>query len=232
MPKGIKINLGDIYGQIEVLEILSNKPRKYICKCLKCDQNVILLSSKVTKQNVCGSCIKYAKIHMYDDLIGQTIGSIKVMRLSDNKGPKNRTLAVCLCPVCNQEFETPIARVKISNMQSCVKCSRNTNLPAGKSIHTELQIDGTSIDGIMRKNINKNSSTGIRGVSKFKNGSYRAYIMFKRKYYHLGLYQTLEDAAHARKLAEQKIYGDFLDWYKDTFPDKYARYFIKDNDSQ
>lgn len=36
-----------------------------------------------------------------------------------------------------------------------------------------------------------------------KDGSYRAYITFRHKQYHLGVYASLEEAASARKEAEK-----------------------------
>ena len=46
------------------------------------------------------------------------------------------------------------------------------------------------------------------------NIKYRAVIMFKRRQHHLGLFDTLEDAAAARKEAEEKYYKPFLESYK------------------
>ena len=56
------------------------------------------------------------------------------------------------------------------------------------------------------RNVNRNSSTGITGVSRFKNGAYRAYITVDRKQIHLGSYKNLENAIAARKAAEEKYF--------------------------
>ena len=56
-----------------------------------------------------------------------------------------------------------------------------------------------------------------------KGGRFRAYITFRRKQYYLGTFDQIEDAVHARKEAEDKIYGDFLDWYRETYPDRWER---------
>lgn len=47
--------------------------------------------------------------------------------------------------------------------------------------------------------------------------------MFKRKKYYLGGYKELEDAAMARKQAEDNIYGPFLEWYAETYPEHWKR---------
>ena len=43
--------------------------------------------------------------------------------------------------------------------------------------------------------------------------------MFQQKCYYLGGYNRIEDAAEARAEAEEKIFGDFLRWYYDEFPE-------------
>ena len=44
--------------------------------------------------------------------------------------------------------------------------------------------------------------------------------MFKKKCYYLGGYDRLEDAAKVRAEAEEKIFGNFLKWYQEKYPDK------------
>ena len=45
------------------------------------------------------------------------------------------------------------------------------------------------------------------------NKKWQAYIMFKKKMYHLGMYDKKEDVAKARKEAEDKYFNAFLDEY-------------------
>lgn len=79
-----------------------------------------------------------------------------------------------------------------------------------------------AIDG--RRKTNKNSTTKVTGVSYFeKQGKYRAYINFQRKQYYLGLYEKIEDAIKARKAAEQNIYGNFLEWFRNTYPEEWEK---------
>ena len=63
----------------------------------------------------------------------------------------------------------------------------------------------------VNKKINKNSRTGITGVSIYHNKKtgedmYRAYIVVQRKQIALGLYRDINDAIAARKAAEEKYY--------------------------
>lgn len=80
-------------------------------------------------------------------------------------------------------------------------------LKQGRDISAALQTEKLQAKyaGFGRKR-NKNSSTGVVGVSKLK-GRYRAYIMVNRKQISLGMYDTLKDATAARKAAEQKYFA-------------------------
>lgn len=57
--------------------------------------------------------------------------------------------------------------------------------------------------------IAKNNSTGVTGVSLNSNGKYRARIMVNRHEIFLGIYDTLAEAAKARKHGEEKYFGEF-----------------------
>jgi hypothetical protein len=58
-------------------------------------------------------------------------------------------------------------------------------------------------ENTLNTSLSKNSSTGINGVALHKpTGKYRAYINIQRKQIHLGLFNTIEEAQAARKLAD------------------------------
>ena len=67
----------------------------------------------------------------------------------------------------------------------------------------------------------KTNTSGVRGVYySTKRNKWIAQIMFKKKCYYLGGYDRLEDAAKVRAEAEEKIFGNFLKWYQEKYPDK------------
>ena len=71
----------------------------------------------------------------------------------------------------------------------------------------------------------KSNTSGVRGVYyNPKRGKWIAQIMFKQKCYYLGGFDKIEDAAEARAEAEEKIFGDFLKWYKDKHSKKNKKY--------
>ncbi len=131
---------------------------------------------------------------------------------------------LCECLKCGGLSEIQLTRIISGQSAMCQKCAEK-NLKIGHDIRDMASSGGTlvtAIDG--RRQTNKNSSTGHTGVSVYKqSGKYRAYINFKRKQYHLGLYDRLEDAISARETAEKEIYGDFLKWYVETYPEKWKQ---------
>lgn len=65
---------------------------------------------------------------------------------------------------------------------------------------------GRNIQGYNTR-VRAKNSTGVSGVRYRANrGKYEACIVFKGKQYHLGTFDTLNDAAQARKEAENKYY--------------------------
>lgn len=95
--------------------------------------------------------------------------------------------------------------VKDKAKQNIKKCEKHRE----KNINKE----GTRLDYLSDK-VTSQNTTGVRGVSyRSKNGKYRAYIYFKNKRIELGEYTKLEDAAKARKNAEEIYYKPILEKY-------------------
>ena len=71
----------------------------------------------------------------------------------------------------------------------------------------------------------KTNTSGVKGVYySNKRHKWIAQIMFKQKCYYLGGYDRIEDAAEARAVAEEKIYGDFLKWYEQVHSQDGSKY--------
>ena len=58
----------------------------------------------------------------------------------------------------------------------------------------------------------KNNTSGYRGVQKAPNQKtgFAAYIRANGRYHYLGAFATIEDAAKARREAEDKLHGEFV----------------------
>jgi len=53
------------------------------------------------------------------------------------------------------------------------------------------------------------NTTGYKGVSKFRNGKYRARIRVNWKSYYIGTFDSPEDAWEAYKEAAIRLHGEF-----------------------
>lgn len=81
----------------------------------------------------------------------------------------------------------------------------------------ELFVDGTApckLDGSKIRSTNTSGTTGV-WFDKSR-GKWSAEIMFKKKKYFLGRYDKKEDAIAIRKVAEEEIFGSFLEWYENN----------------
>lgn len=217
---------GDVYQGSRISDV-SKKYKGQTCYtfiCAKCGEKHERVHSDFLRHPVCSKCLKRDRdaerdAKITEDVVGKEVNGIKILRVGRDE--KSILYVDAICPVCKKEFKTTLARVK-SGISSCKECAKS-NLQEGYQIVKDSWVEGTSILAITDRALNKNSTTGYKGVSLHKDGRYRAYIYFKRKQYHLGLYDTPQQAAEARKTAEEKIYGDFLKWYAEKFPEQWER---------
>ena len=72
------------------------------------------------------------------------------------------------------------------------------------------------MDILGEKKVHKNNTTGYTGVYK-RGKKYVASIEFQGQRHFLGYFNKIEDAAVARKTAENKLHGDFLEWYESKY---------------
>lgn len=88
------------------------------------------------------------------------------------------------------------------------------------SIRADDYIDGTDVRALMQSPSAANTS-GTVGVSYDKSVNvWKAYIQFKGKRYRLGSSTNKTVAIALRKEAEQRLHGDFLEWYFSEHPDR------------
>lgn len=220
------VSLGEIRGNLKVLEIAQYKPRKYKVMCLRCGGLFTTDSQGVTVRNTgCPECKakdrKNEAIAAYGrKCTGKIFGTLKVLGYG---GKVRRSHAAkCVCLNCGTISLIPYCRLGV--VETCANCARK-HLEKGRQETSDLSKGGSSLLGFARTALNKNSTTGYTGVSKTRNGKkFRAYINFQRKQYHLGTYDTPEEAAAAYREAKEKVFGNFKMWYKKNYPDLWERY--------
>ena len=172
---------------------------------------------------------------MHEDLVGKVFGQLTVLDIHVGKikrraGSVQTAIALCRC-TCGRNAEIPVNRLRHGGAKQCIECARKV-LEVGTSLLDDSHREGTSVYSLLgNRSLNKNSTTGYRGVSTLKPRKkdpnapvrYRAYIYFRRVQYHLGVFADIEDAIAAREKAEKEIYGDFLAWYRENYPEEWKR---------
>lgn len=206
--------IGEIHNNLKVNNLTneynSYGRRLYECTCLLCGKKRL-----ATKQNLQRNEIKDCGNHRsYRDIKNQCFGRLKALYVTDKKSnTKNRCkIWHCVCE-CGNECDVFYNDLIYGKVKSC-GCLHSEKIKA-------LYIEGTApckLDGNKIRSTNTSGTTGVwYDTSRHK---WCAEIMFKKKKYRLGRFDKKEDAVSARKLAEKKIFGDFLEYYESNKKDK------------
>lgn len=80
---------------------------------------------------------------------------------------------------------------------------------------SNLRAGNWTLNSVNRNKMQKKCSSGFKGASKTKRGSWEAYLTYKKKKIFLGTYKTDSDAARAYDKKAIQLYGD---WAVLNFP--------------
>lgn len=134
------------------------------------------------------------------DITGRRIGWLTALHATDERDAKGNVIWHCRCD-CGKETDISYNVLLYTNVISC-GCRRQAH---NQTINTYLtHVDGTSLEMLRSEKIPKNNTTGVKGVYRFR-GKYIAKIVFQKKQYVLGTYDTVAEAAEIRKEAEEAI---------------------------
>lgn len=144
---------------------------------------------------------------VHKDYTGVTFGHLTGLRRLKND------LWLWQCS-CGQLKAIRPSLVKTGSIVSCGHVLSETARRKVTDDNVLGHVDGTSlsvIGGIMRGTVRSTNTTGVTGVQavQHKDGTthYKARITFQRKEHNLGTFDTLKEAAAARKAAEEKYFG-------------------------
>lgn len=198
---------GQKFGRLTALEPTNERYHGSVvwkCQC-KCGGEYLgptlsLLSGRVKS---CG-CLQQC-----EDLSGVRFGRLTVIEFVEIS--KHCTYWRCMCD-CGKAKIVAAHSLKAGTAKSC-GCFRKESLL--KRMDDVLgRVDGTTVTNL-RDTIGKGNKSGIRGVYRDeKNEKWVALIGFKGIQYRLGRYDKLEDAAKARKEAEERLWKPFLEEHK------------------
>ncbi len=143
------------------------------------------------------------------DITGKRFNRLTALYPTDKRDIKGSVIWHCRCD-CGKEVDYSYNELLYTNIKSC-GCQKEEHNMALRTFLTH--VDGTSIDALKSDRVPSNNTTGVKGVYKIR-GKYVAKIVFKKKQYILGQFDTLALAAEARKKAEQVIRESVVDYYE------------------
>ena len=189
-----------------------NNRTDFFIHCLLCGNERWMSHQSVVGTNVQG-CGCYRKQRLRKDLTGQTFGRLTALEPTE-KRKSNKVVWRCECS-CGNYKEVATDQLTGGMVRSCGCLSRETKQKTGQHVKEKFAVEGTNITSLNAK-ISKRNTSGIKGVTwSKKQKKWRAYITFQRKYISLGSFHKKEDAAKARKEAEEKYFQPMLEKYQD-----------------
>ena len=176
--------------------------RIYKCRC-DCGNTIEVNINKLHTGHVksCG-CRRFR----WKDLTGQRFGRLEVLEVAYTKDNKN--FWKCRCD-CGNVCYVNTASLTNGTTVSC-GCKNDENRASLSSFDRGL-IDGTMKCAIKKdRKLNKNNSSGVRGVHYDKDRKlWVAQIMFQRKAHLLGRFKTKREAISARQVGEEKYFEKY-----------------------
>lgn len=148
--------------------------------------------------------------------IGQRYGRWTVL---EDLGGKHYRKLLCQCD-CSAQRAVRLAHLRDDRSLSCgclsvelAKDRRGNIEPAQAGLSATMH-DGTSIAFISRqRQSNRNSTTGVLGVSPYYK-RFKATLKLRGKQIYLGVYDTIEEAADARKKGEERYFKPIVEEYE------------------
>ena len=140
-------------------------------------------------------------------IVGQRFGKLTVLA-AVSSGSHRKFL--CQCD-CGAEIIVRGDSLRSGKTVSC-GCAKKSAEKA-KQLERGRKIKDHTSSVFFKNTVSKNSRTGINGVTKLKNGKYRAYVGYKNKTYSLIEDYDISVAKAARAEADKAIKdGVFDDW--------------------
>lgn len=218
-------HIGERHFELKIKSAYRYKFRLYVeCECScgkKCTVRYDSLLNGKTKS--CGHVSDKNLLESIDLTGKENKYGVKALYRLEKRGKTYAWHCVCYC---GKEFDTTVEvfnRIKSCGCAQDRARKQHYNIIL-KDIRENAMQDGTNIYSIRNKKMLKNNTSGIRGVTWDKaRKKWRAQIEFKGKAYNLGRYDRKEDAEKVRKIAEEKMFGDFLKWFAEEFPERWRK---------
>ena len=206
---------GKKFGELTVIRKVENTKHnstQWLCKC-SCGADYVVQGSLLVtgRRTHCGCKTDRGRPA---DITGKKFNRLTALYISKRNDPKDGVLWHCRCD-CGNEVDVPYNSLVFCNQKSC-GCQKKEH---DQKLQTFLtHVAGTSVDMLKSKKVPTDNTTGYKGVYLIR-GKYVAKIVFQKKQYFLGTYEKIEDAAEARKEAEEVLFDGVAEHYQ-----KWKRY--------
>lgn len=208
---------GNRFGRLVVVREVEKAGyhRRYLCRC-DCGNEVIVRQNNL-RGHTATSCGCYQSERTSaangDDLRGQRFGRLVVKERAPNYEGSRRVYWACICD-CGTPAIVQTGHLKDGTATSC-GCRRvESGTDVQKYNRDNMYSDGVFVP-VLKSKLRADNKTGVKGVSERlrKNGtvSYQAAIRVKGKTYSLGEYETIAQAAKARRVGEEKYHAPYLE---------------------
>lgn len=203
---------GYVFGDLKVVGRSRKRPKSrptWTCLCANCGFTCEATATELVsgKKTNCGC--KVASNPPNSDITNQTFGRLTALYPTKMRSKSGSVVWHCRCQ-CGRQVNVPYNELVYSSTQSC-GCKKKEHDAKLKDLL--IHVDGTSIDMLRSNKIPSNNTIGYRGVYLVKE-KYIAKIVFKKKQYFLGTYDTVEEAARARKEAEELLFDGTVQYYE------------------
>lgn len=204
MPEAKNI-AGQRFGMLTAIRPTEERRSNSVVWECRCDcGKTVRRSVKTLTAGGSVSCGCAKKTNMVD-LAGRKFGMLTAIEPSDER--KGRSVVWrCRCD-CGREIEASAYMLTSGQRVSC-GCKREAEIA---EMGRNLVVDGTR-PCMFNNKPRSDSSTGIRGVQYDKrSGLYYATLKFQGRRHWLGSYRSIQDAANARREAEETIVDPWME---------------------
>lgn len=203
---------GQVFGELTVLGRSEHQPKNggiwWHCSCA-CGNTydvsgTLLVNGKRT--HCPDRC--HERNYALADITGQKFRMLTALYPTEQRDAKGSVIWHCRCD-CGNEVDVSYNSLMYTHIQSCGCKKKEHDQELGGFL---THIAGTSMEMLKSKKIPTNNTTGTKGVYLIR-GKYVAKIVLQKKAYYLGTYNTLEEAAEARRKGEELLHSGTVDYY-------------------
>ena len=213
----IKKLVGTVYNNFKIIDYKRENRRSLLfIECPHCHNRKWMRKEQIEIAKSCG-CLNYKTFFKAQNIKGKRFGNLTVLEPTNRRDKNNGSVVWrCVCD-CGNLKETTEAELKRGAVRSCGCIAQKFSRENGKKVLTEqakkVCVENTRLDNLTAATA-KNNTSGYKGVTwDGSRGKWRAQIVFKGKAYHLGRYNTIEQAVATRKQAEEELYKPILEKY-------------------